>query len=496
MSGIRLAAVSVANKNGEWPLHRAAGNGNLPLCEVLLHENPLGIRQADNLGRQPLQHLVARHVTNLDAIVRFVEDFGADPKAEDENEYTVLDTYLSQQDSSIEGLRYLCEKGSRVKHLICFANKEVSFFSEYVAAAFRGDCRPLINALQPPPENLQPAPVRRLFRRRQSADPVMEILNCGNVELFRYLTDNGFKIWKHFPDTGWFEKIDINKSTASWLRLFFIEWQWPVSYLTSDIPYLDFFLDNYRPDAFPALKLLLDDLQIRSDSQKVLEKLADGLDRYQDRIMEYLISKGAHPETCETATSLYLREFRYQEIFSGFLDVLASMVGNVNIEYELPYRRGKMFRTTLLHQAAGNRDNIFALRCLIEKHGLSPDGLRDSRNHTVLEHAVLLGNKPAVHYLLGRMKHPDRDLVDSLLILAVSNEFHSHDGIAKLLVEVYHASPSARNDFGVEAADLVTDDDKLVAYLQRCKKEEARLAARKGKTGSKRRNDRSRNQVL
>lgn len=455
-----LVAVSVANNDGEWPLHIAAGNANIPLCDVLWRENPLGIHQPDNRhGYQPLQKLVFYKAENLDAIVRFVDTYGADPTAEDEDQNTILDTYLGESDSTIEGLRYLCGKGARVKHLNKFANKDISFFVEYVSIVFQGDCSKLISE----------------FQLQQEDDAVIEILDRGNIELFRYLTDNGFKIWKHFSDTKWFEQLRISEVTAPWLRLFFIEWQWPVSYLTGDSPYLTYFLDHFDSDALPALQLLLDDLQLQANPQDLLEKISGDAYEYKSAVMAYLIRKGALPELCPAATSIYLRKFENQEIFSDFLDRLADNAENKNFDYEIPDPDNdeKMFRTTLLHQAAENSRNIFALRYLIEKRGLSPDGLRDSRNHTVLEHAAFSGSIKAVHYLLGRMEHIDQDLLNSLLVLFLEGDNHYSDDLVKLLVEVYHADPGAKNNFGKEA-EALTDDERLKAYLSRCKKERAR----------------------
>ena len=82
----------------------------------------------------------------------------------------------------------------------------------------------------------------------------------------------------------------------------------------------------------------------------------------------------------------------------------------------------KNAKTTLLHAAAGNNKNLFALRYLIEKHNIVLDDRTDDNNLTVWEYAATVDNQKAVHYLLDRLGN-DPKYVNKTLIAACKKDW-------------------------------------------------------------------------
>lgn len=483
--------VSTPNDAGEWPIHLAAQNANLALCKVLYGLNPAGIRQPTNRGEQPLARLVSRKAENLYVIKKFIDDFDADIQAVDGDNDTLLDTYLDDRDSAVDGVVFFSEKGVRCTRLELFADKKADFFKAYVETAFHGNAAGLVEQLQRPVAD-------------PDEDVVVKIINSGNTELLQYLISCGFQIWQHFKDGDIFNRLRIDEATGSWLRLFFIDWQWPVQYLTQkndEKSFIDLFWENYDPDALPALQLLFEDIKLPGlDAQQVLEgiisfheegkknrprpqsrmrRLAWSRSRFPWRKLDhaslyFLAKNGAQAEACQFAIYALFKEFKYQEFFAETIDRLVEAVNGENVEIELPdeEEEGRKFHTTLLHAAASNTRNIFALRYLIEKHGYDFTESRDSRGYTVLEAAAAEDNGEAVHYLLQRaaQQGPVKELADRALVAAVkdnSGRFGCSD-LVKLLVEAYHANPRAKDNYGREAISYA--EDAALVYLKRCAK--------------------------
>ena len=456
-------SVSVSNKDGDWPLHIAASNGNEKLCKVLRDANPKAFEQLNNDGESPLFKLVYNNAENLPLIKKFIEEYDSDINWQNPNDGdTILDTYLTFGNSTCEGLEYFLSKGVRCRRFDWISEKDISLVKLYVEQGFMGNARGLIAQLD--------------------ADCIISLLDSGKIETLKYLISNGMNLWNYFPDKDILKKLQINEHTETWLRLFFIEWQWPREYLTAkndgEESFLEYFIDNFSGYSPNVLIVLLEEIGIKEMSaSQILEKLSEHISTLKgcfsfDDILSYFLEKCRIDPAELPMAVVYdlLKNYSYPEIFADTIDTIVQMTDNENVVLEISQGKynPELFKTTLLHAAAGNQRNLFALRYLIEKHNIVLDDRTDDNNLTVWEYAATENNQKAVHYLLDRLGN-DPKYVNKTLIAACKGD-RQDDDIVKNLCEIHGADPVYKDNFGKTAADYATKND-VVQYLRRKMKE-------------------------
>lgn len=440
--------VSVKNNNGDWPLHLAAANGDAAMCKVLGEKNPGGFRQLNNDGKSPLYHLIRRHAEKLDLIKKFVDEYDSDINWSSGKKKNLLDVYLDQRNSSIEGMDFFIRQGLRCQKFDWVAEKEIDFVKDYVSKACGNHADILISEI--------------------GASVLPRVIRNGKIDTLKYLANHGLYIWSRFRNDRFLHEFRINEHTASWLRLFFIEWQWSRRLLAKkeEGPYIiDNLISDFDSSVLPALAVLLDELKRTSSAQKIFDRIAEERqDKLSDEeVLTFFIKHGVDPSLSVPAVFSLLKYHENQELFADILDRVADNVQNENICIEV-FDHDTEITTTLLHAAAGNSENIFALRYLIEKCGLSVDGTKDSRGLTILEYAASCRSTKAVHYLLSRFNFSAAEINRALLEAVKSDEWEND--VCYLLCEVYKADVTYKDNFGRTVLDYVSDDD-LQRYFER-----------------------------
>ena len=459
----RNMSVSEPDGDGNWPLHIAADSGNENLCEVLWKSNPNSVRQRNNDGEIPLYNLIWRSAEKFDLIRKFIETYDSDINWTDQDGETLLDYYLRDSDSTCEGMAYFLSKGVRCTKFNWLAEKDISFVKLYIEEGCQGNVSGLIAQLD--------------------AGCLKEILENGQIQTLQFLIANGMSLWQYFPNENFLKDLSINEHTADWLRLFFIDWQWPRAYLTikdeNGENFLNYFIREFDANCLPALKILWAEIGVTDVSpREFLEKLSDRIEVDSDKnriegflneeVLAYFIDEcGIDPtELPPPVFALLLSQFDSPEIFANAIDKLAEMVGGENVSMEI--RDGsdeeKTFPTTLLHAAVSgkDKDNVFTLRYLIEKHQIIPGDTRDGLGRTVLECAVQSGNVRTVHYLLSRFETSEMDLNKALIKAAEADK----KDVVYLLCENYGADPTYKDNYG-KRAEIYTSEEDIKAYLIR-----------------------------